>query len=69
MTAPANPPARRLTQVTCELGGRMKNGPILPLLREIDLRTDLDLALALRRIGRERRQERARRDWRTRMGR
>lgn len=40
--------------------------PLLPILQAIDLRTDLDLALALRRAGRERRQERSRKGWRTR---
>lgn len=44
----------------------MKHAPLLPLLREIDLRLGIELALALRAIGRPRRQERSRKGWRTR---
>lgn len=40
--------------------------PLPDLLRRIDLEHDIDLALALRKIGRERRQERSRKGWQTR---
>jgi hypothetical protein len=39
---------------------------LLPILHEIDLRLGIDEALALRRAGRPRRQDRSRRGWITR---
>lgn len=39
---------------------------LLPILHEIEIRVELDLALALRKAGRERRQARARKGWATR---
>lgn len=40
--------------------------PLPPLLARIDLEHDIDLALALRRVGRARRQAASRKGWATR---
>lgn len=53
-------------QVRSRPFGECQAQSLLPILREIDLRVGLDEALALRSIGRERRQERSRKGWRTR---
>lgn len=55
-------PARAVSALT----GAHQAQSLLPILREIDLRVDLDEALALRRVGRPRRSERSRKGWRTR---